>query len=81
MRTRTPLAVVILAAVALLGGLAPGPRFGLIVHHTDGEREYAYDRVSHVGKLDKALDDAPKNGWTVVSMKTEWKVIYPFEKK
>jgi phosphoglycolate phosphatase-like HAD superfamily hydrolase len=57
-----------------------GPRFGLIVHHTDGEREYAYDRASHVGKLDKALDEAPKHGWTVVSMKTDWKVIYPFQK-
>jgi hypothetical protein len=57
-----------------------GPRFGLIVHHTDAEREWAYDRRSHVGKLDKALDEAPKAGWTVVDMKAEWKVIYPFQK-
>jgi phosphoglycolate phosphatase-like HAD superfamily hydrolase len=58
----------------------PGARFGLIVHHTDADREWAYDRTSHVGKLNKALDDAPKAGWTVVDMKTEWKVIYPFQK-
>jgi phosphoglycolate phosphatase-like HAD superfamily hydrolase len=57
-----------------------GPRFGLIVHHTDAEREWAYDRESHVGKLDKALDEAPKAGWVVTDMKKEWKVIYPFEK-
>ena len=58
-----------------------GPRFGLIVHHTDAVREWAYDRDSLVGRLDKALDAAPKNGWTVVNMKTDWKVIYPFEKQ
>jgi hypothetical protein len=52
-----------------------GPRFGLIVHHTDAEREWAYDRESPVGRLDKALDQAPKPGWIVVSMKTDWKVI------
>lgn len=56
---------------------APGKRFGLIVHHDDGEREYAYDRQSHVGKLDRGLDEAPKRGWTVVSMKSDWKQIYP----
>jgi hypothetical protein len=60
--------------------LNSGPRFGLIVHHTDAEREWAYDRDSAVGKLDKALDEAPKRGWTVVNMKDDWKVIYPFEK-
>ena len=54
-----------------------GPRFGLIVHHTDAEREYAYDRDSHVGRLDKALSEAPQRGWTVVDMKTDWKAIYP----
>jgi phosphoglycolate phosphatase-like HAD superfamily hydrolase len=54
----------------------PGPRFGLIVHHTDGEREWAYDRKSHVGKLDKALDEAGARGWTVVSMKNDWKTIF-----
>ena len=55
-----------------------GPRFMLIVHHTDAEREWAYDRDSHIGRLDKALDEADKNGWTVVDMKQDWKHIYPF---
>jgi len=54
-----------------------GPRFGLIVHHTDAEREFAYDRKSHVGKLDHALDQANSKGWTVVDMKLDWKQIYP----
>ncbi len=54
-----------------------GPRFGMIVHHTDSEREFAYDRESHFGKLDKGLDEAKAKGWTVVSMKTNWKSIYP----
>jgi len=54
-----------------------GKRFMLLVHHTDAQREYAYDRDSHVGKLDKALDVAQENGWTVVDMKKDWKVIYP----
>ena len=55
----------------------PGPRFCLYVHHTDAEREWAYDRTSHVGKLDKGLDEAQAKGWTVVSMKDDWKAIYP----
>lgn len=55
------------------------PRFGLIVHHTDAVREYAYDRDSHIGRLDKALDAAPKHGWTVVSMKGDWNRIFPFD--
>ena len=54
-----------------------GKRFAGIVHHTDGEREFAYDRDSHVGRLDKALTEAETNGWTVVDMKKEWNVIYP----
>ena len=54
-----------------------GPRFGLIVHHTDAEREFAYDRQSHIGKLDKGLDAAKEKGWTVVSMKDDWKKIFP----
>jgi hypothetical protein len=58
-----------------------GPRFALIVHHTDAEREWAYDRNSDVGRLDKALDAAPKEGWLLMDMKRDWKVIYPFEKK
>ena len=57
-----------------------GKRFGLIVHHTDSKREYAYDRKSHVGRLDKALVEAREKGWTVVDMKKDWKVIYPFQK-
>ncbi len=54
-----------------------GKRFAGIVHHTDGEREVAYDRDSHIGRLDQALIEAEANGWTVVDMKKEWKVIYP----
>jgi phosphoglycolate phosphatase-like HAD superfamily hydrolase len=56
-----------------------GLRFGLIVHHTDGEREYKYDRDSSVGRLDKALDAAKTSGWTVVSMKDDWREIFPKE--
>jgi phosphoserine phosphatase len=55
----------------------PGRRLGLILHHTDGEREYAYDRQSHFGKLDQALDLAPGNGWVVVSMKDAWSQVFP----
>jgi len=54
-----------------------GARFCLYVHHTDSEREWAYDRKSHIGKLDKGLDEAQVEGWTVVDMKKDWKVIYP----
>jgi len=57
-----------------------GPRFMLLVHHTDGVREYAYDRKSSFGKLDKALDEANAKGWTVVSMKDDWKRIFAFQK-
>jgi hypothetical protein len=56
-----------------------GKRLMVLVRHTDGEREWAYDRESHVGKLDKALDDARQQGWTVVDMRKEWKVMYPFQ--
>ena len=58
-----------------------GARFALIVHHTDAVREWAYDRKSHVGQLDKALDEAQTKGWTVVDMKQDWKVIYPPAKR
>jgi hypothetical protein len=58
----------------------PGARFALLVHHTDAEREWAYDRHSHVGQLDKALDEAQAKGWTVVSMKDDWKTIFPTAK-
>jgi phosphoglycolate phosphatase-like HAD superfamily hydrolase len=57
--------------------LADGARFGLIVHHTDAEREYAYDRKSDFGRLDKALDAAAINNWTVMDMKADWKQIFP----
>jgi phosphoglycolate phosphatase-like HAD superfamily hydrolase len=58
----------------------PGARFGLIVHHTDATREWAYDRNSHIGQLDKALDEGRAKGWTIVDMKKDWKRIYPFDK-
>ncbi len=58
-----------------------GPRFCLYVHHDDAAREWAYDRESHIGKLDKGLDEAAAKNWTVVSMKGDWKNIYPPEKK
>jgi hypothetical protein len=57
-----------------------GLRFGLIVHHTDAVREYAYDRDSKVGHLERALDEAPARGWTVVDMKNDWKRVFAFEK-
>jgi phosphoglycolate phosphatase-like HAD superfamily hydrolase len=57
----------------------PGARFAGIVHHTDAEREYAYDRQSKIGKLDKALDEGKAKGWTVVDMKRDWKKVFAFE--
>jgi hypothetical protein len=57
-----------------------GKRFGLLVHHTDDKREFAYDRKAAFGKLDKALDQAGPQGWTVVDMKNDWKTIYPAAK-
>ena len=58
-----------------------GARFALIVHHTDAAREWAYDRTSSIGKLDKAWDEAQAKGWTVVNMKDDWKTIFPSENK
>ena len=58
-----------------------GLRIGLLVHHTDGQREWAYDRDSHIGRLERGLDEGPRRGWIIVNMKDDWKVIYPFEKK
>ncbi|HLB17490.1 MAG TPA: haloacid dehalogenase-like hydrolase, partial [Burkholderiales bacterium] len=58
-----------------------GARFMGIVHHTDADREWAYDRKSSIGRLDKALDEAQAKGWTVVSMKDEWKRVFLFEGK
>jgi len=55
----------------------PLPSFQLYVHHTDTEREWAYDRDSHIGRLDKGLVEAQKNAWTVVDMKADWNAIYP----
>ena len=57
-----------------------GARFCLYVHHTDAVREWAYDRTSPIGKLDKGLDEATQRGWTVVDMKSDWKTIYPAQK-
>ena len=57
-----------------------GLRFMGLVHHTDAVREWAYDRNSKIGTLDKAWDEAIARGWTIVDMKKDWKVIYPFEK-
>jgi hypothetical protein len=56
-----------------------GARFALYVHHTDAEREWAYDRESSFGRLDKGLDEAKAKGWTIVDIKKDWKVIYPGE--
>ncbi|WP_445673021.1 HAD family hydrolase [Pseudomonas inefficax] len=58
-----------------------GKRFAGLVHHTDGQREWAYDRESSVGRLDKALDAAREQGWTVVDMAKEWRRIYPDDKE
>jgi phosphoglycolate phosphatase-like HAD superfamily hydrolase len=61
--------------------MAPGAGFGLLVHHTDADREWAYDRGSKIGRLERGLDEAPKRGWTIVDMKRDWKVVYPFDAK
>jgi len=58
---------------------APGPRLGLIVHHDDATREFAYDRRSPIGRLERGLDEGPRRGWTIASMKGDWKRIFPFE--
>ncbi len=54
-----------------------GPRLAVLVHHDDAEREFAYDRASKIGKLDKALDAAQVRNWTVISMKQDWQAVYP----
>tara|TARA_R110000868_G_scaffold10904_10_gene52912 strand:- start:9225 stop:10238 length:1014 start_codon:yes stop_codon:yes gene_type:complete len=55
------------------------PRFGMIVHHTDADREWAYDRESHIGQLDKGIEEANQRNWTLVDMKADWKTVYPGE--
>ena len=54
-----------------------GARFGMLIHHTDTEREWAYDRDSHIGRLDRGLDEAGERGWVVVDMKRDWASIHP----
>lgn len=56
-----------------------GARLAVLLHHTDDEREWAYDRESHVGRLDKALDEARRLGWVVVDMKKDWRTVFPFD--
>jgi phosphoserine phosphatase len=58
---------------------APGPRLGLIVNHDDATREYAYDRGSPIGRLERGLAEGPRRGWTIVSMRNDWKKVFPFE--
>ena len=56
-----------------------GPSFAFYVHHTDAEREWAYDRTSKIGKFDKGLDEAKRKNWVIADMKKDWKVIYPYQ--
>jgi phosphoserine phosphatase len=58
-----------------------GKRLMVYIHHTDGDREWAYDRDSSIGRLNKGLDEAIANSWTLVDMKKDWTIIYPFEEK
>jgi hypothetical protein len=60
---------------------APGARLGLIVRHDDAEREFAYDRNSHVGRLARGLDEGPTRGWTIVGMMNDWRTVYPPDKR
>ncbi len=72
----------ILVFALLFGGLLTAQAADSLpyVHHTDAEREWAYGRQSNIGRLDKGLDEAREKGWTVVDMKQDWKIIYPFER-
>ena len=58
----------------------PGPGFGLVVHHTDGDREWAYDRNSSIGRLSRGLDEGPGKGWVIVDMKNDWNVVHPVDR-
>jgi phosphoglycolate phosphatase-like HAD superfamily hydrolase len=55
----------------------PRPQLGLLIHHTDATREYAYDRNSPIGQLARGLDEAPKRGWIVIDMQNDWKDVFP----
>jgi hypothetical protein len=57
----------------------PGEHLAVLVHHTDGDREWAYDRESHIGRLDQALAEAEKHGFTVIDMKADWKRVHAYE--
>ena len=86
-KTTEPLALVLSGDVKALAAqdqqmlqwtaAGEGKRFMGIVHHTDADREYAYDRDSHLGTLNKAWDEATERSWTVVDMARDWKTIYP----
>jgi phosphoglycolate phosphatase-like HAD superfamily hydrolase len=56
-----------------------GPRFGMVLHHTDAAREWAYDRDSHIGRLNRGLDEGPGRGWLIVDMAADWETVWPFE--
>jgi hypothetical protein len=58
-----------------------GARLGVYIHHTDADREWAYDRESSMGRLDKGLDEAQIRGWTVVDMKKDWKAVFQLEER
>ena len=60
-----------------VAGRRPGARLMGLVHHTDAEREYAYDRTTDVGRLDKALDEGRRRGWAITDMKRDWRAIFP----
>jgi phosphoserine phosphatase len=55
----------------------PGPRFAAIVHHDDPDREWAYDRDSHIGRLVRGLDEGPERGWTIISIRNDWNDVFP----
>lgn len=69
----------VLARARLDAQAAAAQQAALFVHHTDAQREWVYGRQSSIGRLDKGLDEARARGWTVVDMKRDWKVVFPFE--
>jgi hypothetical protein len=64
-------------SLQMFPGAGSGPRLVALLHHTDAKREWAYDRHSKVGRLDKALDSAEANDWTIVDMATDWNTVFP----